>query len=71
MDADQPVTVRYAMQALYAVLPHLDRFYVADQVVSGQVLPLSYYLHAGLYAMAYAGFLLALSVAIFRRREFV
>jgi len=70
-DSEQPVTVRYAMQALYAVLPHLDRFYVADQVVSGQILPPLYYANASLYAAAYSGFLLALSVAIFRRREFV
>lgn len=70
-DPEQPATVRYTMQGLYAVLSHLDRFYVADQVVSGQVLPPLYYLNASLYAVAYAGFLLVLSLAIFRRREFV
>jgi len=70
-DSEQPPLVRYTMQAVYAVLPHLDRFYVADQVVSGHILPPAYYLDASLYAAAYAGALLALSVMIFRRREFV
>jgi len=68
---DQPATVRYAMQALYAVLPHLDRFYVADRVVAGQVLPGAYYVYAFVYAAAYAGCVLTLSVTIFRRREFL
>jgi len=68
---EQPASLRYSMHVLYTALPHLDRFYVADRIVSGQVLPPAYYLHAGLYAAAYAGLLLVLSVAIFRRREFV
>jgi ABC-type transport system involved in multi-copper enzyme maturation permease subunit len=70
-DQEQPAVLRYTMRLLYAVLPHLDRLYVADCVVSGQTLPASYYLHAGVYAAAYAGVLMVLSVAIFRRREFL
>lgn len=70
-DQEQPAVVRYAMRLLYAVLPHLDRLYVADRVVSGQTPPASYYLHAGVYAAAYAGVLMVLSAAIFRRREFL
>jgi ABC-2 type transport system permease protein len=68
---EQPAAVRVTMRVLYAVLPHLDRFYVADRVVSGQAVPAAYYVYAGLYAAAYAGTLLVLSVAIFRRREFL
>lgn len=68
--AEQPPMLQYVMHALYVVLPHLDRLYVADQVVSGLTLPPSYYLQAGLYAAGYSGVLLVLSLAIFRRREF-
>jgi ABC-type transport system involved in multi-copper enzyme maturation permease subunit len=69
--AQQPPALRYGMRTLYLALPHLDRFYVADQVVSGLLLPLSYYAHATAYAAAYAGLLLVLSIIIFQRREFV
>ena len=68
---DQPEAMRSLMHAIYVVLPHLDRLYVADRVVSGIAVPGSYYLQMTLYAMAYSGLLLALSVAIFRRREFI
>jgi ABC-type transport system involved in multi-copper enzyme maturation permease subunit len=71
LDSDQPATLRYAIRVLYAALPHLDRFYVADRVVFGSPLPASYYLHAVVYATTYAAVLLILSVAIFRRREFL
>jgi len=70
-DQEQPAVVRYTMRLLYAVLPHLNRFYVADVVVSGQTLPASYYLHAGVYAASYAAVLMVLSAVIFRRREFL
>ena len=69
--ADQPTVIRYVMRFLYAVLPHLDRFYIADRIVSGGTLPSAYYLQAAMYAVGYAGVLLVLSVAMFRRREFV
>ena len=69
--ADQRVSVRYPMEVLYIILPHLNRFYVADDVVSGHPLPLAYYCHVGVYAFSYIGVMLLLSVAIFRRREFV
>jgi ABC-type transport system involved in multi-copper enzyme maturation permease subunit len=67
---DQPPALRYTMNVLYAALPHLDRLYVADRVVSGTPVPGSYYLQATLYAAGYSGLLLLLSLAIFRRREF-
>ena len=68
---EYPAVLRYTMHVLYAALPHLDRFCVADQVVSGQSLPPSYYLQLSLHGAAYAGLLLLLSVIIFRRREFL
>ena len=69
-EGEQPAALRDTARLLYAVLPHLDRLYVADAVVSGQTLPATYYLHAAVYAVAYAGVLMALSVAFFGRREF-
>jgi ABC-type transport system involved in multi-copper enzyme maturation permease subunit len=70
-DPEQPVALRYAIKVLYVALPHLDRLYVADQVVSGVALPASYYLYATLYALGYVTLLLLLSMVIFRRREFL
>ena len=52
-------------------MPHLDQLYVADRLSHGQSLPVSFYVNATLYAGAYSAVLLLLSVAIFRRREFV
>ncbi|MBI3785334.1 MAG: ABC transporter permease subunit [Deltaproteobacteria bacterium] len=68
---DQPPLLRSLIGLLYAALPHLDRFYVADRVVSGHALGASYYAYAGIYAVAYISVLLLLSSTIFRRREFV
>ena len=67
---EQPPLVRQAMSALYVILPHLDRLYVADRVVSGLAVPATFYMQATLYTAAYAGVLLLCSLAIFRRREF-
>jgi ABC-type transport system involved in multi-copper enzyme maturation permease subunit len=69
-EAAQPPVMRQAMHALYVVLPHLDRLYVADRVVSGLPVPTAYYLQVTFYAAAYSAVLLLLSLAIFRRREF-
>jgi len=71
MTPDQPTTLRYLARGLGTVLPHLNQFYIADHVVYGLSLPLVYYLHATIYAGAYTALLLIVSVAIFRRREFV
>jgi len=68
---DQVPALRYTMNMLYVALPHLDRLYVADRVVSGLPVSAAYYLQATLYAAGYSGVLLVLSLAIFRRREFV
>jgi ABC-type transport system involved in multi-copper enzyme maturation permease subunit len=68
---EYPSSLHYLMRLLYVLLPHLDRFYVADRVVAGQAPDSIYYLYAGMYAFGYSSILLLLSVAIFRRREFV
>ncbi len=69
--SEQPASVRRMMQVLYAVLPHLDRFYVADRIVAGVTLPPMYYVAAAGYAAAYTTLLLLLSIGIFSRREFL
>ncbi len=68
---EYPAGLRYSMRALYEILPHLDRFYVADRIVGGVPLPAEYYIYALAYALAYTALLLVLSVVIFRRREFL
>jgi len=69
--AEHPAVLRYAAKAVYVALPHLDRFYVADRVVSGRAVSASYYLYLATYALLYVTLLLLLSVVIFRRREFL
>lgn len=71
MTPDQPMTLRYVASGLHAVLPHLNQFYIADRIAFGMTVPPGYYLHASMYAAAYMGWLLLISVAIFRRREFL
>ncbi len=68
---DQPPFVRALINVIYAILPHLDRFWVADRVVSGHPLPAGYYVDLVIYGVAYSGVLMVLSMVIFRRREFV
>ncbi len=68
---DQPTTLRYTARMLYAVLPHLNQFYIADRIAYETTLPSTYYFYALLYAVAYVALLLTLSVAIFQRREFL
>jgi ABC-type transport system involved in multi-copper enzyme maturation permease subunit len=63
--------VRAAAQGLHWMLPRLDRFVIADQVVYGQAVDPVYLAALFAYATAYAGVLLLLSVAFFARREFV
>lgn len=67
---DYPLPVRRAAQLTYAVLPHLDCFNIADQVVYGHHLDVGYLANLLLYALAYAGVLLLLSIGLFSRREF-
>ena len=71
MTPDQPTTLRYIARGLHTVLPHLNQFYIADRIAYGLALPPVYYLHATIYAAAYTALLLIVSVAIFRRREFL
>lgn len=54
----------------YALLPHLSKLQVGNEIVFGLSPPLAYAGWCGLYATSYAGILLLLSVVFFRRKEF-
>lgn len=70
MGPEHPPVVRGTMTALYAVLPALDRFWIADDLVYRNAFSLSYFADLGLYAVAYVGLVLLVSIALFRYREF-
>lgn len=70
MSPEYPGSMQAAISVLYAVLPHLDRFYVADQIVYHHVYAPAYFVHLGLYAFAYGALTLLAGVAFFRHREF-
>jgi ABC-type transport system involved in multi-copper enzyme maturation permease subunit len=55
---------------VYWLLPHLDRFNIADQVVYGDYLSVPYLLYLIGYALSYSALLLLLSIIFFQRREF-
>jgi ABC-type transport system involved in multi-copper enzyme maturation permease subunit len=62
--------VTHLARVLWWVLPHLNRFNIADQVVYGNFAGAAYLGAAVVYAVAYTCATLLLSVAIFSRREF-
>ena len=71
LNGDHQPAVRTMAHSLYWVLPRLDRFTVADQIVYGVLPDPSYLPLLAAYAAAYAGILLVLSIGLFARREFV
>ncbi|MCX8072096.1 MAG: ABC transporter permease [Candidatus Binatia bacterium] len=66
-----PAALRAVAAVLQRVLPQLDQLYVADRLIAGQTLPASLYAWAVAYALCYVAVLLAASLVLFRRREFV
>ena len=62
--------VRYLLQVLYFVLPHLDMLNVSDAIVYGSLVPAEQIVYGTLYAFGYAGVLLFLSHFLFERRDF-
>ena len=69
-DTDIPSILRYIAHILYAVLPHLNRLYVANDTVYGISLTLRYFGWAALYACGYSALLLALAAVAFERKNF-
>lgn len=66
---DQPLLLRGIARTLYWTLPHLDRLNVANQVAYGDPVTSTYVATVGVYAFAYTGVVLLLSVFMFSRRE--
>lgn len=70
-DSDEyPVALRHTTKVLHAMVPHLDRFNISDQVVYGAEFSGWYFVHIVLYAAAYTALVLLLSIVLFQRREF-
>ncbi|MGD0551422.1 MAG: ABC-2 transporter permease [Sedimentisphaerales bacterium] len=53
----------------YFAIPNLQVFWISDAIFEGSTLPLKYVLITAIYAICYAGGILALAVAIFQRRQ--
>ena len=58
------------LELLYAIIPHLHSFVIADQVVQGIALPLAHTGWGAIYAIAYSALLLTLGSLTFSRRNF-
>lgn len=69
--SDQPPAMQTLAAILYAVLPHLHLYWLADRVIGGEVIELGYYIDLLVYTAAYCTILLLLSIIVFRRREFL
>lgn len=57
-------------EVLYYLLPNLDKFNIKNEVVLGTAPPAATILYTVLYGAVYTAALLALTVLVFRRREF-
>lgn len=62
--------LKAAITALYYVLPNLGHLDIKNQVVYGAPFSLAQWAVAAAYGLAYAGFALAVAVALFSRKEF-
>ena len=67
---DAGAGMKFFLNTLYWLLPHLDRINVSDLSIYGQQVSFSYSLLCLLYAAAYAGILLSLATLIFSAKEF-
>ena len=53
----------------YFAIPNLQVFWISDAIFEGSTLPFKYVLITAIYAICYAGGILALAVALFQRRQ--
>ena len=53
----------------YFAIPNLQVFWISDAIVEGSTLPIKYIFITAIYAICYAGGILALAVALFQRRQ--
>lgn len=57
------------MRTLRLLLPHMDVFHIKDPIAHGMDIPGVYFLLAIFYGLAYMAFMLAVALAVFRRRD--
>ncbi|MBM3298247.1 MAG: ABC transporter permease, partial [Candidatus Aminicenantes bacterium] len=62
---------RTGLRMLYLVLPDLENFNFKTEVVHGLPLPAPLLLNSAAYGLFYTLLILALAVAVFRRRDFI
>jgi len=70
LQSDRSPALRATASFLSAVLPHLDRFWIADRLVYHDAFSLAYFGFLTLYALAYSALALGASIALFHFREF-
>jgi ABC-type transport system involved in multi-copper enzyme maturation permease subunit len=70
MKGEHPPVLQHAASVLYTVLPPLDRYWIADQLVYQNTFSPWYFAHLGIYAVCYVGLALMASVLLFHYREF-
>ncbi len=58
-------------RVFYALIPDLENFNFKTEIVHHLPIPTSVFLYATLYGLCYTGFILALAVLVFRRRDFI
>ena len=67
---DSSPVLQSVTSALYVLLPHLDRFWIADQIVYHDSFSAWYFVNLAFYAFAYGALTLIAGVGFFRYREF-
>lgn len=67
----QSGTGRALARFFYIFLPDLENFNFKTEIVHNLSIPSGIYIYSILYAFCYTGFILALAILIFRKRDFV
>ncbi|MBN2585896.1 MAG: ABC transporter permease subunit [Candidatus Fermentibacteraceae bacterium] len=57
------------MRTLRLLLPHMDVFHIKDPIAHGMDVPGLYFLLAMVYGLSYMVFMLAVALAVFRKRD--
>ena len=58
-------------RVFYTLIPDLENFNFKTEIVHHLPIPTSVFLFSTLYGLCYTGFILALAVLVFRRRDFI
>jgi len=69
VDKSSNLILKYFIQGIYPILPNLEFFNKKTMIVYKMDIPVSYYFHAGLYAVSYSLLIFFLAILIFNRKE--